>query len=55
VTRQRVAFEARRMELDGLTVRIETLTDEQIEWNLLTKALVVTGCRRWKSTPPDRP
>jgi exonuclease SbcC len=39
VTRQRVAFEARRMELDGLTVRIETLTDEQIEWNWLAKAL----------------
>jgi exonuclease SbcC len=27
------------MELVGLTVRIETLTDEQVEWNLLTKAL----------------
>ena len=39
VTRQRLAFEARRRELDGLTVRIETLTDEQIEWNWLAKAL----------------
>ncbi|MCX6545859.1 MAG: hypothetical protein NTV05_15775 [Acidobacteria bacterium] len=39
VTRQRLAFEARRMELDGLTVRIETLTDEQIEWTLVAKAL----------------
>jgi exonuclease SbcC len=39
VTRQRLAFEARRMELDGLTARIETLADEQVEWNLLTKTL----------------
>jgi exonuclease SbcC len=39
VTRQRLAFEARQVELDGLTVRIEALTDEQIEWNWLAKAL----------------
>lgn len=39
VIRQRLAYEARRMERDGLTARIETLTDEQVEWNLLTKAL----------------